>query len=281
MYIIRGMPTGLKELNLNIDGYQVSVKKSGRGFPLILIHTWHPYAKRLAQSLPKGSYQIITFDAPGYYSKASGKLATNLPNLNRILAGLSDYLGFEKVDLLGQCLGSVIALNFAAQYPERVRNLIATSPPLLCYQPEVNKSLRIIFSFMERNGIAKPLASHLIVRHQLLQGITDIFGGYKGLADVFAQDFKLLSPASFNADVYFGLLSSTFKINLPETLRRVQARTIFIAGEDDPLIWNGDLEKLAKTMENASYKTIPSAKHAVVHKNTEDFHQAVLNFLRS
>ena len=268
-----------KKINLTLNGYQLSIRISGSGFPLILIHTWHPYAKHLLDSLSLKKYQIITFDTPGYYYKTSGKLITSLPELNHLLNKLFDHLKFEKVDLLGQCLGSVIALNFAAQYPNRVRNLIAVTPPLLCYKPKVNKALRTIFTLFEKNKIAQFLATHLIVKRSVLREISKLFGGYKGLTEVFAQESSLVSQTDFNPPVFFSLLSSAFHLDFPGLVKKVKARALFVSGAKDPLAKKKDLEELVKTMENASYKLVPSAKHALVIKNTKALTQLLLPFL--
>lgn len=268
-----------KKLDLKLNGYQFSIRISGSGFPLILIHTWHPYAKHLLNSLPEKRCQITTFDTPGYYYKTSGKLITNLSQLNHLLKNLLDHLGLKKVDLLGQCLGSVIILNFAAQNPGRVRNLIAVTPPLLCYKPKVNRALKTIFLVLERNKIAQSLANHLFVKRRILREITRLFGGYKGLTEVFAQESSLVSQTDFNPQVFFGVLSDAFKLDFWDTVQKVKSRTLFVSGANDPLAKKKDLEELVKKMENATYSIIPSAKHALVIKNTKALTQALLPFL--
>lgn len=275
------MPTNSQKLNLKFNGYELSFKRSGSGFPIILIHTWHPYAKHLLGSLPQDTHQVITFDTPGYYNKVSGKLVTNLSDLTLLLSDLFDHLGFEKVDLIGQCLGAVIVLNFAARYPERVRNLVAVTPPLLCYKPNVNKGLKIIFSFLERNGIAQFLVSRLLIRRQTLWEISSFFGGYRDLANLFAQESNLVNQTDFNPQVLFSILSSVFKLNFWDMVREVEARTLFVSGKNDTIAQNKDLEKLTKTMKRSSYEIIPSARHAVVVRNTKEFNKLVLNFLSS
>lgn len=275
------MPASSKKLDLKLDGYHFSISKSGMGFPLILIHAWHPYAKSLLKSLPPETYQIISFDTPGYYSRTSGKLITNLSDLNSLLKSLLDHFGFKKVDLLGQCLGGVITLNFGAQYPERVRNLIVFTPPLLCYEPKINRALKTIFSTLEKNKLAQTLTTHLIIKRQLLQEFTHLFGGYKGLADIFAKEADLVSQTDFNPQVLFGLLSSAFKLNFWDVSKQIKARTLFVSGEKDLLTQNSSLKRLVNKMENSSYKIIPSARHSIVVKNTEELNKLVLPFLIS
>jgi len=276
MFIVK---QGSKKISLKVDGYELSFEKSGSGYPLILIHTWHPFAKHLLSSLPQNMYQIITFDAPGYYSKVSGKLVTDLSDLAHLLERLFDYLGFDQVDILGQCLGGVIGLNLAAKRPTRVRNLIVVTPPLLFYRDKINKVLRTIFSILERNSLAQFLAIHLAIKRQALREISAFFGGYRSLVDVFAQEFDRVNEINFNPEVFFGLLSSTFKFDFWETVKKVKTRTLFISGSKDILARKSDLEKLVKKMEDASYEFIPSAKHAVIRKKTKEAKRLVLNFL--
>lgn len=269
-----------QKFDLRFNGHQVSFRKSGSGFPLVLIHTWHPYAKHLLDALPKDSYQVLTFDTPGYYYKVSGKLLTNLSDLNQLLTALFDHFQFQKVDLLGQCLGSVIALNFAAQHPRRVRNLFCVTPPLLCYKPKVNKGLKTIFTLLEKNKIAQFLTTHLVVKRNVLHELSKIFGGYKGLTEVFAKESSLVSQTDFNPPVFFSILSDAFKLNLGKSVKKIEAKTLFISGAKDPLARKKDLEKVVKLMKNASYQIVPGARHALVVKNHKRLTQVLLPFLR-
>lgn len=271
--------TNSEKINLEINGYQVSFRKSGSGFPLVLIHTWHPYAKRLLDSLPKNSYQVLTFDTPGYYYKTSGQLLTNLSDLNQVLISLFDHFQFEKVNLLGQCLGSVIALNFAAQHPQRVRNLFCVTPPLLCYKSKVNKALRTIFTLLEKNKIAQFLTTHLVVKRNLLKELSKIFGGYKGLTEVFAKESSLVSQTDFNPPVFFSILSDAFRLNFWKLAEKVEAKTLFVSGTKDPLARKKDLEKVVRSMKSASYQIVPGARHALVVKNHKKLTQTLLPFL--
>ena len=270
-----------QKLNLKINGYKLSLKKSGTGFPLILIHTWHPLANKISQVFPKNTFQVLTFDTPGYYNKTDGKLITNLSSLNLLLDKLFNYFQFKKVDLIGQCLGSIIALNFAANYPKRVRNLICLTPPLLCYKKEVNRVLRGIFSLLDHSKIAQFLATHLIIRRGILKEISSLFGGYKGLTEVFAQESSLVNKTNYNPEVFFGHLSSAFHLNLFQTAKKVQARTIFISGKKDPLLKTCSPSTLAKSMKNASFHLIPSAKHALPQKNNQELISALLSFYQT
>lgn len=268
-----------KKFNLELNGYQVSFRQSGSGFPLVLIHTWHSYAKHLLDSLPKNSYQALTFDTPGYYYKVSGKLLTNLSDLNQLLITLLDRFKFQKVDLLGQCLGSVIALNFAAQHPRRVRNLFCVTPPLLCYKSKVNKALRTIFTLLGENKIAQFLTTHLMVKRNLLKELSKIFGGYKGLTEVFAKESSLVSQTDFNPPVFYSILSDAFRLDFWELVKKIEARALFISGAKDPLAQKKDLEKVVRKMKNASYQIVPGARHALVVKNHKKLTQVLLPFL--
>ena len=269
----------LEKLNFKIADYHLSLTKSGSGFPLILLHTWHPLAKKIGQ-LFQNTFQIITFDTPGYYSKTEGKLVTNLAQLNLLLEKLFDRLNFQKVDLMGQCLGSVISLNFAAQKPNRVRNLICLTPPLLCYQKKINRALKSIFSLLERSKIARFLATHLVIRRRLLGEVSRFFGGYKGLTDIFAQESSLVSKTQYNPEVFFGLLSSAFHLDFYKTAKKVKARTLFVSGKNDPLIKACSPSALAKSMKNASFHLIPSAKHALPQKNSQALLSLLLDFYK-
>ena len=75
-------------------------------------------------------YRVIAWNAPGF--GASTPLGTDKPEVNhyaQILARLLDTLQIERLAaLVGSSWGSVIAVTFAALYPERLRSLVLSAP---------------------------------------------------------------------------------------------------------------------------------------------------------
>jgi hypothetical protein len=118
-----------------------------------------------------------------------------------------------------------------------------------------------------------------VVKRNTLQNLSKIFGGYKGLTEVFAKESSLVSQTDFNPPVFFGLLSDAFKLDFWKLVKKVRAMTFLIAGAKDPLARKKDLGKVVKAMENASYQIISEAKHALVLKDTKRLTKILLPIL--
>lgn len=74
-------------------------------------------------------FRTIAWDAPGYGGSdefvADAPLAADYADA---LAALLAALGVERCHLLGSSMGAVIAVTFAARWPERIRTLILCGP---------------------------------------------------------------------------------------------------------------------------------------------------------
>lgn len=106
--------------------------ESGEGTPLLFLHgfadqkeTWALLAPRLADR-----HRVLVPDLPGFgdATPVPPERAT-LPQQSRHLAKFLDKLGIqEPVHLCGNSMGGGLAVQFAADFPERVASLILISP---------------------------------------------------------------------------------------------------------------------------------------------------------
>ena len=97
--------------------------------PLFLIHgltgqrmSMNDLARRLADA-----YFIITYDCRGH-GQTDHPAAYTLADHGQDLLALIDALGYEKASVLGQSMGSYIALQAAEMAPERIETLILITP---------------------------------------------------------------------------------------------------------------------------------------------------------
>lgn len=271
-------PTVEKQ-TFKINGVDLTFKRSGRGFPLVLLHTFHPFAKQILSSLAsKKDYQVLTVDIPGYYSPGQPKSVTTINQFITLLDKLFESLSFQKVDLLGECLGSVIALKFATKYPQRVRRLIVVSLPFRIFDPKVKKPLDPVLSLLKNNKIAGGFAK-LLLKWNLWRWATGFLGGYQGFWEVFKQETLLVSKFNFDQKVFFGILSDLFKTDINKVLGKLKSGTLFVCGEKDKMTKKKEIVKFCREHQNASYAFIPQASHALVSKNTKEFNQVVCKFL--
>lgn len=264
---------------LDIDGYKIEYKSSGNGFPLVLIHTHHPYAKYFLSSLPKNTnYQVITLDIPGYYSAGQKKPVETIDQFINLLDKLFARLEFKRVDLIGECLGSVIVLKYAVKYPKRVRKLILVSLPLRVFGSKVKKTVGPLFFFLRKYRLAGNFAKTLI-RFNLWRGITNYFGGYQGFWALFKQETLRVSQWNFDPRVFWGILANLFEIDIEKLVGKIKSKAIFIIGDKDRVTQKKKILKFCQQRKDASCEIIHGANHALVTTHTRRFNQIITKFL--
>lgn len=105
--------------------------EAGTGPALVLLHGLGSGARSWKHQLADLSrdFRVIAWDAPGY--GGSTPVAPEQPDASdyaAALARLLDALAVDRLDLVGHSLGTVTALRFAREHPDRVRSLTLASP---------------------------------------------------------------------------------------------------------------------------------------------------------
>jgi pimeloyl-ACP methyl ester carboxylesterase len=107
------------------DGLSHYYTVTGMGFPLILIHglglshqTWIGQTPLFARH-----YTVVTYDLRGHGGTGVSKYPVTIRNYSEDLHALLRNLGIEKAVLVGYSSGTLIAEQFALDYPEKVAGL--------------------------------------------------------------------------------------------------------------------------------------------------------------
>lgn len=126
---------------VKIDGRDLYYEVHGRGDPIVLLHhgfgsteMWSP----IYPAFTKAGYTVILYDRRGYGRSGEGNNFEEFymsnrfrPECIRELDVLTESLGLQSFHLIGQCEGGVIAVDYAAEYPGKVKTLTTSSTQ--CY----------------------------------------------------------------------------------------------------------------------------------------------------
>lgn len=91
------------------------------------LHTWDGVWSVLGENLPALRYDLRGFGQTLCESEASFNHAADL-------LALLDAAEIRQCDLIGVSMGGGVALNFALDHPERIRNLVLVSPALVAWE---------------------------------------------------------------------------------------------------------------------------------------------------
>jgi 3-oxoadipate enol-lactonase len=234
-----------------LTNYTVDYCEWGDGQPIILVpgmaggyELLGPLAKILA-----AHFHVISYQLRGEDNCFALRRPFDREDLVADLAEFLDCLCLEKPTIMGVSFGGVLAMEFAARYPFRLKDLIIQGAgarferglfqsvastvlsrfPLPSDSPFVNQFFNLLFG-----GATRKDALFDFVTRQIWQ--TD--------QSVIAHRFHLVE---------------TFDIN--GRLNRIRVPTLILAGDKDVLVTRRSLSDLADGLANAQLKRLPRCGH--------------------
>jgi 2-hydroxy-6-oxonona-2,4-dienedioate hydrolase len=113
------------------ESWKLHYNEAGEGHPVILLHGSGPGATGWSNFSPNiatlaEDFRVLALDAPGWGgSDAATSDAYDHP---AAVLEFMDALGIEKAALVGNSMGGMTAITFAARYPDRISHLITMGP---------------------------------------------------------------------------------------------------------------------------------------------------------
>jgi pimeloyl-ACP methyl ester carboxylesterase len=167
----------------------------GSGPALVLLHgwpetwwEWHDVMPSLAQS-----HTVIAFDLPGLGDSTIPSTGFDAATTATRIHAAVNALGFTSVELMGHDLGTLIAYDYARDYPQEVTRLAVLDSPLNGFGLESAETLSFHFLL---NETAAPTPEN-IINNQLAE-VT-----YLNFIFTFAYN-----PSGINRPVYYQAYAS-------------------------------------------------------------------------
>jgi 3-oxoadipate enol-lactonase len=206
---------------------------------------------------------------PGY--GASPPLPSmTFPALARSLLDLVDGLRLPKVHLVGQSLGGMIAQEFAAAHPDRLKSLVlvATSPAFGKADKEwQQKFLDDRLGALDRGTTMAELARANIAR---------IVGTG---ADTLGVAIATACTANIPVASYRQAVSMILGFDRRAELARINVPTLAIAGGVDTVAPAPMMQKMAAQIRGAKFLAVEGAGHLINLEQPGVFNQALARFL--
>jgi proline iminopeptidase len=201
---------------------------------------------------------------------------------------LREHLGLERIDLLGHSHGGVVAMAYAARYPERVGRLILAST-LARWAPEQESAMNEAMAAHE----AEPWYEDALAALQAEQA--GDFSSDEELGELAIREFPFyfahfgekeqayldtLRVETPNADTLLLFNKEIFEsFDLRPELDRITARTLVITGELDFITGPVCAAEISGGIADVKTEILPGTGHFVFVESPEAFGQALLDFL--
>ena len=123
----------VRESRIDVGGMELYARDVGKWPAIIILHGGPDFDQSYLlpeMDLLSDSYRLIYYDQRGRGKSASNvrpedvTLASDIADLEKV----RQYFHLESATLLGHSWGTVVALEYALQYPERVTHLILMNP---------------------------------------------------------------------------------------------------------------------------------------------------------
>lgn len=243
---------------------------AGEGQPIILLHglfgaanNWSTIAKHLAQH-----YQVISVDlrnhgqSPHHESQTYTAMAGDLLNL-------CDALNLSSIHLLGHSLGGKVAMQFAAQHPEKLDQLIIVDMAMRAYEDE---HMHLIDAMLALD--LNPIRSRLEADKALSNAIPN----------KMVRQFLLMNLDKTERNWQWRINLPGLKANYTKLLTAVCESTtyhkpsLFIRGEYSHYVQDSDVAQIQQHFTQAQFTSLPT-NHWVHAEQPQAFIEVVTQFL--
>ncbi len=268
-------------MNIEIDShFQVEYTQSGQGSPIVLLHgfplcdkMWEPQIEAL-----ESHHNVIAPNARGFsnttpFIMGTAEVTPSIPQMAHDLNAFLDALKItEPIVLCGLSMGGYTALNFAHEYPERLRALVLCDTRAEADTREARAKRDDNIQFTQEKGT---------------WAITE-----RLLPSFVSEQTRENNPALMEQLLEWG--SSQHISTITEALEALRDRpdatpwlsqisvpTLLIFGEDDALAPPEIIATLKEGIPGAQLEIIPEAGHLSNLEQPTAFNRILLDFLQS
>ena len=246
----------------------ISFRRYGTGAPLLLQHGflggsgyWEPQFAAFGHQ-----FDVIAPDLPGFAGSGHITAPKSLSSFAEVLVELLDRLEIECSDILGHSMGSMIALQLALDYPERVKRLVLYGCAPSGDLPDRFESVTSTIARIRTEGIER--TADRVVQTWF------VAGGNAPFAD-------LCRDASRGATVESAVnaLQAVANWDVVERLHEIAKPVLLICGDRDRSTAPEQSLRLWRGLPNAQLCIVPGCAHNVHLERSHLFSSVVLDFL--
>jgi len=265
---------------VELPGAKLWYEWTGEGEPVVHIHggglgheNFGPLTPLIAER-----YAVLDLDLRGYGQSERPEQEYTLGVWSDDVASVMDALGLESAHVHGTSTGGMVALQFAADHPERLRSLIIT-----CSAGKVDYAGWLTFEvwvkIMEKYGLEDPALAMLLA----LQGFSREYLDAQGPATV--ETLRATSSAACSPAVFIAACRALQAADFTEDLPRINVPTLVLTGEDDvmtpvdPGPSGIGSRGLAELIPGARLELLKGAGHTHLFQQPRETADVILAFL--
>jgi pimeloyl-ACP methyl ester carboxylesterase len=233
-----------------VGGHPVRYRVVGEGEPVVLVHGLSGSTRWWARNIAAlaVTYRVYLVDLPGFGAMRRLRRHFILPEAATWLADWMEAVGLGEAHLVGHSMGGYVCLRLAAQRPEAMRRLILVAPAGV---PAGRSLFGHLVPLLLAARHAAPSFLPVLAYDAIRTGPVTL---WRAARDLLAEDVR-------------------------EDLRSIDAPTLLIWGEKDPLIPPSVGELLRREIPGSHLLVLQNAGHVPMFDRPQEFDAALLAFL--
>ncbi len=258
----------MKRFYVDIPEGQMHYQTEGSGPPLLLVHQTRMSSDEYSEMIPllAKRYRVFAVDLLGHGPSDRPPAEFTIEDHARSLVHFLDATGVKMASIVGHHVGSRVAVETAATWPERVDRLVLSG--CAYYTPE------------EREVLPKdPKYSGLDVT---LEGefLSELWRRYKANFCLPVSSEVLCRVVAISLVAMakpYNIHEAVFKHDIDRPLRRVKCPTLFVSGDKD--VFYNKLDLVKKLVPGSQTRVIPGGGYFVCLEKPEEFAQVIRDFV--
>ncbi|MXN65478.1 alpha/beta fold hydrolase [Stappia sp. GBMRC 2046] len=220
---------------------------------LILLHGMGAGAEMFAPQIDGLSdrFTVIAWNMPGYgETPLDGEMT--FEGLSDALLTLVDHLGIDKANLLGHSIGGMVAQEFYARHPKRVRSLILSGTTSAFGSQDGEFQKKFVSDRLA------PLDAGKTIPELAAAFVPGLVGSASkpSAIEIARAGMSKLPPETYRAAIR---CLATF--DRREELSQISVPTLLIAGEEDTNAPLKSMKRIAEQIEGARFETMAGIGH--------------------
>jgi len=216
--------------------------------------------------LPR-SIHAIAFDQRGHGDASRPAFGYQTSDFVTDLLMFMDSLQIERAILVGASSGGFVARRFALEYPKRTQALVLLGAPagfadnlpvLATWESTISKLTDPINPEFVRD-FTRGLISRPVPQEFVEESIKD----------------SLKVPAHVWIETFAGMLAEQF----PDDLAQIDAPTLVIWGEQDPILTRSEQEAIARTIPGSSLVVVADSGHMLYWEQPQSVASHLIGFI--
>ncbi len=245
-----GVGTGISLREVLVSGRPVRYEVAGEGDPVVLVHGLSGSTRWWDRNVPDLAkhYRVYLVNLPGFGAFRRRAQRFVLAEATSWLLAWMEAVGLESAHFVGHSMGGYLSLKLAARRPGAVRRLVLVDPAGM---PSGRTMLGHLGPLLLAARYARPTFLPVLVRDALYAGPLTLL---RTARDLLAEDVR-------------------------EDLRRIEAPTLLLWGENDPLVPPAVGNLLRQEIPDSRLLVLKGAAHVPMFDLSEEFDAALLAFL--